>query len=236
MSSFLLTAQSRNAKTGPMPVTTSSQDTCPVTCPFYAKGCYAKQGNLGMLWAKMSRALPGDSVVNGRSSVNVRGWAELLAFVRGIAAGALWRHNQAGDLPHTEGNIDAGAVAELVEANRGKRGFTYSHHDMNRAGNRALVKLANNNGFTVNISANNMAHADEMASLDVAPVVVVLPRDMGGKAVHRTPEGRKVVVCPATYSDTNCKDCGLCARLRDVIVGFPAHGAQAGAAEAVARG
>jgi hypothetical protein len=40
-----------------------------------------------------------------------------------------------------------------------------------------------------------------------------------------TPAGRKVVVCPATQrDDVSCATCALCARQRDVIVGFPAHG------------
>lgn len=39
-----------------------------------------------------------------------------------------------------------------------------------------------------------------------------------------TAGGVKVEPCPATYLDTNCKDCGLCQRQhRKVAVGFPAH-------------
>jgi hypothetical protein len=30
---------------------------------------------------------------------------------------------------------------------------------------------------------------------------------------------------PATYSDATCKNCGACARSRDAVIGFPAHGA-----------
>ena len=37
------------------------------------------------------------------------------------------------------------------------------------------------------------------------------------------PEGE--AVCPATYSDATCKTCGACARVRDAVIGFPAHGA-----------
>ena len=29
----------------------------------------------------------------------------------------------------------------------------------------------------------------------------------------------------ATYSDATCKTCGACARVRDTVIGFPAHGA-----------
>ena len=45
---------------------------------------------------------------------------------------------------------------------------------------------------------------------------------------HSTPAGHKIAVCPATYTDINCKACGLCARpeRNGAIVGFPAHGTQ----------
>ena len=40
-----------------------------------------------------------------------------------------------------------------------------------------------------------------------------------------TPAGRRIAICPATYSDATCKTCGACARVRDAVIGFPAHGA-----------
>ena len=84
------------------------------------------------------------------------------------------------------------------------------------------------------MSGNNLAHADELAALDIAPVVVVLP--YGTTSNTRTPAGRKVVVCPATQRDTvTCKSCMLCARQRDFIIGFPAHGVSAKRADAIAR-
>jgi hypothetical protein len=43
---------------------------------------------------------------------------------------------------------------------------------------------------------------------------------------HRqhTPAGRRLAVCPATYADTTCEACGACAKTREAIIGFPAHG------------
>jgi hypothetical protein len=96
------------------------------------------------------------------------------------------------------------------------------------------VAYANAAGFTVNLSANNLAHADDLADLGIAPVVTVLPADATDNTV--TPKGRKVVICPATIrDDVSCATCGLCARLRDAIVGFPAHGASKRKAEAIAK-
>src|SRR5215471_3969227 len=40
-----------------------------------------------------------------------------------------------------------------------------------------------------------------------------------------TPDGRRIAICPATYSDATCKSCGACARVRHAVIGFPAHSA-----------
>jgi hypothetical protein len=41
----------------------------------------------------------------------------------------------------------------------------------------------------------------------------------------RTSAGRRIAICPATYTDATCKSCGACAEPRDAVIGFPAHGA-----------
>jgi hypothetical protein len=126
----------------------------------------------------------------------------------------------------------------LVKANKGKRGFTYTHKPMDNPVNRAAVERANKAGFIVNVSANDVSHADALAAAGVWPLVTVLPRDINGAAtpVVTTPAGRKVSVCPATYrDDVSCATCGLCARGgRKSLVGFPAHGAAARRASEVA--
>jgi hypothetical protein len=122
----------------------------------------------------------------------------------------------------------------LVAANKGKRGFTYTHKPLDKAAERDAIARANANGFTINLSANDLSHADKLADLAIGPVVVVLPANATQNTV--TPVGRKVVVCPATIrDDVSCADCGLCARLRDAIVGFPAHGTSKRKADAIAR-
>ena len=150
--------------------------------------------------------------------------------------GQLWRHNQAGDLPGVGDAIDRAQLDKLVAANEGKRGFTYTHKPAEGV-NAEAIREANARGFTVNLSANNLAHADELVRADVGPVVVVLSSETQGNAKISTPAGNRVVVCPATYrEDVTCASCGLCQRQREVIVGFPAHGAAAAAANLVAEG
>lgn len=219
-----LTLESRNAKTGKIPVSTTTALTCPLSCPFNTAnegGCYASGGPLRIQWGK---------VTDGKAGM---GWTAFCEAVSKLPEDQLWRHNQAGDLPGNRVKINRPALERLVKANRGKRGFTYTHYSMHDAGNRDAVAYANANGFTVNLSGNNLKHADELADLGIAPVVVVLPASQTENTT--TPKGRKVVVCPATIrDDVNCKTCGLCARLRDAIIGFPAHGAAHRKADAIA--
>jgi hypothetical protein len=142
--------------------------------------------------------------------------------IRALPRNQLWRHNQAGDLPGVGSEIDVGMMRDLISANKNKKGFTYTHK-YESPENLAIIKEANQNGFTVNLSANSLKHADTLASLDCGPVVVVLPSTQTTNTV--TPEGRKVIVCPATYKDNvTCASCGLCQKQRSAIVGFPAHG------------
>lgn len=216
------TRKSRNSKTGDIPVTTTSEETCAYACPLKANGCYAEAGPLAILWRKVTARKAGMA------------WDAAMSEIAALPQGTLWRHNQAGDLPGIGDDIDGFALIELIRANEGKRGFTYTHKPIDTAKNRGAIRIANANGFTVNLSANNLAHADELAASNVGPVVVVLPADATRATV--TPGGRKVAICPATISDNvTCKTCGLCAIAnRKAIIGFPAHGPSKRKASAIA--
>jgi hypothetical protein len=163
-------------------------------------------------------------------------WKGFLAEVHALPPGQVWRHNQAGDLPGTGDALDIEALGALVEASSHTRGFTYTHKPLARALERAAIAAANRDGFTVNLSGNNPAHADTLADLAIAPVVTVLPDSIRGNVKLHTPAGRRIVVCPATYrSDVTCASCRLCAVVtRKVVVGFPAHGASHKRASAIA--
>lgn len=226
---YVLNPVSGNTKTGPIPVSTSNSGTCPDACPIKLKGCYAKYGPVGMHWRKLDEG----------SSKNAKEWGEFLKDVKRIPRGSLWRHNQAGDLNGVEGTgrVDQVKLLELVNANKGKRGFTYTHYDTLENGlNRACVKDANAQGFTINLSGNDVNHADKLKALDIAPVVVLMPRD--AEKVSYTPAGNKVVICPAENTDkVNCMSCGLCQVVdRNYIIGFRAHGTAAKTVELIARG
>ena len=217
MSTYMITEKSRNAKTGPIMTVTSQSSTCPDACPLKVKGCYAKYGPLGMQWRKHD--------ATGTKGLNV-----LVDAIK-AQAGKLWRFNVAGDLPGLGDTIDAQTLAAIVDANEHSRGFTYTHKPVfgysdTARDNREVIAWANRMGFTINLSGNDLANADDLADLEIAPVVTLLPADQMTNTV--TPKGRKVVVCPAVIrDDVSCFDCGLCQRQRDAIIGFPAHGAAA---------
>ena len=211
MTFYHITLKSANAKTGPIPVSTISANTCPDICPFKKGGCYAKSGPLALHWGKVN---------DGTRGTDLAGYIETIA---NFPTGQLWRHAQAGDLPGDGETIDGDALGEIVRANIGLRGFTYTHYSPAIGENAKFIRGANEWGFTVNLSANNLDHADKLANLKIGPVVTVLPADSTENTF--TPMGRRVVICPATIRDgVSCATCQLCARQRDIIVGFPAHG------------
>lgn len=226
-----LTAKSANAKTGPIPVSTTEEDTCPPSCPLNLpregekRGpCYAKGGHQAIHWRKVSAGERGT------------GWREFCDKVRALPSKQLWRHDVSGDLPGKGEAINGRELRMLTRANEGKRGFTYTHKLPGYRLNARHIAEANAGGFTVNLSANTLREADAYARLKIGPVVTLLPADVTTNV--RTPRGRLVVVCPATQrEDVTCATCKLCSVGGDrVIVGFPAHGASKRKADIIARG
>ena len=218
-----LALKSSNEKTGPIPVSTSPRSSCPPSCPMLSR-CYAESGfHLRMHWDKVSSGERGDD------------WNTFCERISNLPEGQIWRHNQAGDLPGDGDCIDARALARLAKANQGRKGYTYTHKPVLRGthakGNRAAIAKANKAGLTINLSANNPSEVDALAKLGIAPVVTIIPR--GHPATSFTPEGRKIVGCPAQRRDgVSCATCGLCAvASRSVVVGFWAHGNNAGEIE-----
>lgn len=206
-----LTLRSGNEKTGPIPVSLTERRSCPDSCSFKGNGCYAEGWPMRLHWEKVAE--------RGRD------WSAFCQQVSELPDGQLWRHNAAGDLPGDGDTLDAAALGELVYANRGKRGFTYTHKPLTRE-TRAAIADANLRGFTVNVSHDSLEALDDLGL--ALPSVVVLPMLEAGESepkVTLTPAGHKVVTCPAQYRETSCADCGLCARAdRKYAIGFRAHG------------
>ncbi|MGQ7794665.1 DUF7227 family protein [Faunimonas sp. B44] len=232
---YHVTLASTNVKTGPIPVITASKKTCPPSCPLYNAACYASLGPLSLHWDKVTRGEKGGSL------------EDVLTPIRRLRKGEVWRYGQAGDLPGDGENIDKESLLKIAAANRGKHGIVFTHKKPTEE-NLDAIRAAAAEGLTINLSANSPAEADTLAEHG-QPVVTILPSEYGRKKRGKnweesyeeyrertktflkvTPEGRKVVVCPATTTDLTCKDCALCSRSNrnGVVVGFPAHGTRRG--------
>ena len=209
---YAMTRVSGNSKTGPIPITVSNKETCPPSCPLMDDGCFADAFHTKLHWDKVSSGERGKS------------WPEFLEDVKTIGKKALWRHNVSGDLRGQHNVIDRPSLKQLTKANKGKKGFTYCHYPMDCVNNREAIKEANDGNFIVNLSANNLAQADTYKNLNIAPVVVILGEHAA--KVNYTPEGKKVVTCPAQNTKKiQCINCELCANKdRDYIIGFRVHG------------
>lgn len=203
---FKFVKNSSNRKTGNIPVVYADKATCPDTCPYKKKGCYAKYSYTNFHW----------------NNVNIT-FDSLIDCIRDLPIGQFWRYAIGGDLPGINEKIDFSLLKKLVEANKRKNGFCYTHKAP-VGENADAIKFANQNGFTVNLSANTLRDADEKADLNIAPVVVTLPQN--AKKITFTPKGRKVIVCPKAHTKRmTCEKCKICQQVnRATIVGFPAHG------------
>lgn len=232
MHNYHMTLVSANKKTGPIPVTTTSKDSCPSTCRFRGNGCYAEQGPLQIHWKRLS---------DGKSP-NALTLEQLCGAIKALPYKQLWRHNQAGDLPKSEvsDGIHWARLEAIVKANKGRRGYTYTHYrwevkgklDYEARDNLEIIQRSNAQGFTINVSCETAGQADKAVSLGL-PTVITVPHDAPNS--WRTPAGNLVKTCPAVlYDNVTCASCGLCQkqflagpkgeqRPRH-IVAFPAHG------------
>jgi hypothetical protein len=235
---------SQNVKTGPIAVSIIERASCWQGCVLYENGCYAETGALAMHWARVSRRPAAGYWSEFCANVAALRPGRLWRYAQ---AGDL-----PGYGPQIDGGLLEELVAANIGKNA--IAFTHKPvlgDDPVAVENRRLIAAAIEAGFTVNLSADTPAHADRLAELGIAPVVTVLTRAYARKAVrHRfkrrrdewaetisewrdrtaslpryTPAGRRIAICPATYSDATCKTCGACAHVRDAVIGFPAHGA-----------
>jgi hypothetical protein len=240
----LFIAVSQNAKTGPIPATITERGSCWSGCALYGRGCYAFYGALGHFWSGVSEGSRGGSWDELCAKVAALPKRTLWRYAQ---AGDLPGTDEAIDAQLLWQLVIANRGKRVIA-------FTHKPvlpDTPVAARNRSMIASANAAGFTVNLSANNPAEADTLADLKIAPVVTILAHDYARRAVRhrakarpdewaetiaewrdrvadlpkRTPAGRQIAICPATYSNATCKSCGACARDRKAVIGFPAHGA-----------
>jgi hypothetical protein len=235
---------SQNAKTGPIPASITERGSCWSGCALYDKGCYAFSGALGHFWKGVSDGTRGGSWDELCAKVAKLPRRSLWRYAQ---AGDLPGSDDAIDEALLSQLIIANRGKRVIA-------FTHKPvlpDTAVAACNKRIIAAANTAGFTINLSANNAAEADALADLKIGPVATILAHDHARRAVRRrsksrpdewaetiaqwrdriarlptrTPGGRRIAICPATYTDATCKSCGACAEPREAVIGFPAHGA-----------
>jgi len=188
----------------------SPKSTCPITCPLRVSGCYAKNGPINICWLKVSSGEIGLPIKEFCTEVKAK-----------VPPGYIWRFSETGDLPGDGVNIDFKALKLLVEANRGRKGYSYSHY-LPTPHNLKCLRYANDHGFVISLSANNLHEVDQLVPLGL-PVVTLLPEHAPDPSY--TPGGLRVKVCRAEAElQVQCVGCQLCAKSQHPIIGFRAHG------------
>ncbi len=211
---YALSIKSENHKTGPMPVSTQSNDTCPDICPWKKKGCFAEYGPLSWYWKKLSAGMYALTL------------PQFCTKVAALLPDTVWRYAQGGDLPGKGNRLNIRHTKQIAKANQGRRGFTFTHKPLWYSAERLAVKFANTVGFTINLSANSPSHADTRADLGIGPVALTVPLHVDMPTY--TPAGRKITQCPAQTHNLTCQECQLCTLpFRKTIIAFRAHGAGA---------
>lgn len=209
MTTVRLTTISGNRKAGPIPVSITEESSCPRTCPFLGQ-CYASFGHTRLHWITVHKY--------GMD------WSDFLRRVAALPRRQLWRHNEAGDLPHRDGRIHRRMVLDLAKASRRTNGFTYTHHVLDEPNVETIRRVHELGGFTVNASCETAAQADDAIAKGL-PAVLVRPSTDPLPKGATTPAGHPMRRCPAEQSDMTCARCGICARTdRKTVIVFHAHG------------
>ena len=203
---------SKNDKTGPVSATYASQDSCPAGCPFLAKGCYARNGPVGIVTRRL----------NDAPEISLVAMAEQEAqAIRELTGRMDLRVHVVGDCatPRT-----ARIIAGAMKAHRRKRkksAWNYTH-----AWKRVPVKSWL--GESVLASCQSIAEAKEALKAGYAPAVILESFDRAGPYVK---DGLKILPCRHTTHGIQCVDCRACFDVAALIrtqtaIGFIPHGSE----------
>lgn len=230
MTRYYFIRESGNSKTGNIPVTYSDKQTCPTTCLHYQTTCFAGLGKTNMGWERAS--LPKVYKNKNASGLTI---TELVNYIRTIKIGSTFRHNIGGDLPGKGNHLNKAELKAIIHAcdERNLKGFCYTHKKT--PSQIAFYHANKSENFVINLSADSIKEVDRLWNTGL-PIVVTLPSDASNVTV--TPNGHKIVACPAERFNITCggtKDtmaCGgeggpLCTRVnRTFAIGFRAHAAR----------
>lgn len=212
LSNVHIVAQSGNVKTGVMPVTYRTADTCPTTCPFLPVsmggngGCYGTGRIFG---------------IAGKYATLMSETDALAKLARAPRGAKYMRDRVVGDVVTPDGKFDhpyVAAIARVAHAS-GLRVFGYTHAWPIMT--RDDVETVKGTGYVMNASCETADDVARAVSLGM-PTVIAGDSWQDGDVIA----GRRIVTCPAqTRDDVSCASCGLCAKPdRACTVRFLIHG------------
>jgi hypothetical protein len=216
-------------------------DSGPKPCCFTSPECLQPKNRADACGDGLEEDLPHELPLAGQRLL-CRGWPDrhpvegshqrqqgdqlcrLVPEIRRLPRGQIWRYGQAGDLPGEGDEIDGEQLGELAAANARRPAIVFTHKPPTAA-NLKHLRAAADKGLHINLSADSLAEADELASTGLS-VVTILSSEYGrnhGETLsayrtrrrglpNHTPGGLRIAICPATYLDVTCVECQVCSR------------------------
>lgn len=181
--------------------------TCPPTCGYLDRGCYAQGGRVALA----QRAATSDVLPAIRAAVGAMAW--------GALTGRPCRLHVSGDFGRTwsEARPYVAGVIAAIRAVRERFGpvdvWTYTHLPDDAEG-RAIVATLAIEGIHVRWS-DRTGHNG----------AIVVPFERVASMRQRGRVGAPVIAkCPAQLRSTTCADCRLCWKRPDLTIAFDPHG------------
>ena len=207
-----LVLSSKNGKTGDVPQTYTTGNTCPSSCWWRANGaCYAKSGHCALHWQDKAGIGQWFTVDQLKKELKHK-----------VVPGALIRHNVAGDIAVAGGSqIDNDLLSNLTKAYKGFKAYSYTHCPPTKD-NLKAVKKANKGGFVVSFSCEKIETVKAARAAGLPAVLAVASMVKNKRVIDEI----TFIKCPnAVDPRVKCRDCQKCAdpKRKSVIV-FPCHG------------
>jgi len=207
---YQFVANSHNKKTGAMPVTSTSSNSCPLTCGLY-NDCYGKSSYTRIQWDKLDK-----------KGIDFN---QLINLINSLRKNSPIRFNVVGDLVNNDGIVDSTKLIKLANTvkNRALDMIIYTHLELCYLNVKAF-QLAFSKGLNINISCETIEKAKKALNYGLNSVIV-LPMGSINKVLKI--DDLIIVRCPNEYnSKIQCVNCMLCSKDRikkRVVVAFTAH-------------
>lgn len=208
-----LTPASGNRKTGPIPVSSRPDDTCPRDCPFLPTGPTGGCYGTGYLFGS-ARKYSTDTTVEAATEKLKKGVLKSARYLRDRVVGDVVAPDGAVDTAYITGIAAVAKANDLIP-------FGYTH-----AWDRFTpedIQLLDQVGYVMNASTETLTDAARAIRLGL-PAVIVDDDTPDGTMVA----GKRLITCPAETRDSvTCASCGLCAKPlsdRMALIRFRPHG------------